>query len=242
LIVDTNVALDHPVYSSLSQPDNVKKLLERDGVDRAVVSSWRPLSTSQFEAGNEFTAAAVRKYPNDFIGFALINPFKPEMTKFALEKLNLRGIRLMPNYFWYYPDYPPGKMETVLSQVAKSKVPVNISVTPERPTNFRQVDEFSDRYPDVRFIIGQIWIPYFWPTLTTIAKKHDNVLMEVGPTTTRAILDTISLIGSDRLLLGSGTPVTESWAVIQHIKGLPIDDKDKQNILGLNAERLLGLP
>ena len=238
MIIDMNVALDHPVYPTDSTSESLISILDRDGVDKAVVSSWKSLSDYQFERGNDETAKVAKEYPERFIGFATINPFKPEETKRVIRDLNLKGIRLTPNYFWYYPGE---NVISVVKMTTEAKLPLHVSVTPERPTNFRQCAEFAEAFPNATIIVGQIWIPYFWPALTVLAKKYDNILLEVGPTTTKGIEEAIRTLGAERLVFGSGAPVTRPYSVIEHIRGLDISEDEKNLILGRNAARILGI-
>lgn len=238
MIIDMNVALDHPVYPVDSTPESLISIIDRDGVDKAVVSSWRPLSNFQFGKGNDATAEAVRKYPERFIGFATINPFKAEETERVIRDLKLRGIRLTPNYFWYYPGE---EVNSVVRRASEAKLPIHISVTPERPTNFRQCAEFAEAFPNTTIIVGQIWIPYFWSALTVLAKKYDNIILEVGPTFTKAVEEAVKTLGAQRIVFGSGAPVTRPYAVISHIKGLDISEDEKNLILGGNAAKILGI-
>jgi predicted TIM-barrel fold metal-dependent hydrolase len=116
-----------------------------------------------------------------------------------------------------------------------------VAVTPERPTNFCQVAELAEANPTLPVIMGQLWIPYFWPAATVLAVKYPNVYLELGMTCTKMLEDALAKIGPEKVLFGSGAPVQRPFAVIQHVRGLGLSRADQDLILGGNAERLLGL-
>ena len=47
--------------------------------------------------------------------------------------------------------------------------------------------------------------------------------------------------GADKILFGSDCPWTSQKDSVEFIKKLPISDKEKEQILGLNAKNLLGI-
>jgi predicted TIM-barrel fold metal-dependent hydrolase len=51
----------------------------------------------------------------------------------------------------------------------------------------------------------------------------------------------INAHGAEKILFASDSPWSNAESEIKHIKSLPITETDKQNILGLNAKRILKL-
>lgn len=238
MIVDINVALHHPLYPKESRPEALLSMLKGDGVDRACVTSWEPYATYNFMAGNDRTAEAVKKSGGRWIGWGAVNPFQRGEADRCVEELGFRGLRLAPNYIWYYPSQDS---DYVAVCAARAQVPLHVAVTPERPTNFRQVAEFAEGNPTLPVIMGQLWIPYFWPAATVLAVKYPNIYLELGMTCTKMLEDALAKIGPEKVLFGSGAPVQRPFAVIQHVRGLKLSRADQDLILGGNAERLLRL-
>lgn len=64
------------------------------GVDRAIVFALRYGDSAGVESDDETTAAAVRKYPRKFVGFAYADPRRPDcmaLLRHATGQLGLRG-------------------------------------------------------------------------------------------------------------------------------------------------------
>lgn len=56
-----------------------------------------------------------------------------------------------------------------------------------------------------------------------------------------AFCNLVSAFGSDRVLFGTDSPWTDQDESLKAFMNLPISDADKQNILSLNAKKLLGI-
>src|ERR687898_2783377 len=66
------------------------------GVDRAIVFALRYGDSAGIESDDETTAAAVRKYPDKFVGFAYADPRRAEgmaLLRHATRDLGLKGVK-----------------------------------------------------------------------------------------------------------------------------------------------------
>ena len=64
------------------------------GVDKAIVFALRYGDSAGVESDDETTAAAVARYPDKFVGFAYVDPRRPdcmELLRHAIEDLGLRA-------------------------------------------------------------------------------------------------------------------------------------------------------
>ena len=70
-------------------------------VDRAIVFTLRYGDSAGIEGDDETTAAAVRKYPDKFVGFAYADPRRPDcldLLRHGIEDLGLNGVKFGPIY------------------------------------------------------------------------------------------------------------------------------------------------
>src|SRR5438045_8818567 len=71
------------------------------GVDRAIVFTLRDGDSAGIDGTDEVTAAAVKKYPDKFVGFAAADPRRRdamELLEHAIEDLGLKGVNFGPIY------------------------------------------------------------------------------------------------------------------------------------------------
>ena len=81
---------------------------ELAGADRAIIFALSYGDTVGIDSSDETTAAAVAKYPDKFVGFAYMDPRRPdymERLRHAVEDLGLRGVKYGPIYNGVALDY-----------------------------------------------------------------------------------------------------------------------------------------
>src|SRR5688572_19346127 len=74
---------------------------EMANVEKAIVFTLRYGDAIGIEGDDETTAAAVKKYPDKFVGFAYVDPRRAdcmEMLRHGIEDLGLKGAKFGPIY------------------------------------------------------------------------------------------------------------------------------------------------
>ena len=85
--------------SPKADPDTVYAAMAK--VDKAIVFSLRYGDSAGIDGDDEVTARALRKYPDKFVGFASVDPRRPdymELLRYAVEQLGLKGVKFGPIY------------------------------------------------------------------------------------------------------------------------------------------------
>jgi predicted TIM-barrel fold metal-dependent hydrolase len=206
--------------------------MERLGSRRACVFSFTGVSSDE-QFGNDLVADAVARYPDRFMGFALLNPHRgaDEMRR-ELERcaaLGLRGIKLIP----YYQGYPEdGPLLEVACRWAHERKQIILNHSWGPPANLEQL---LAKYPNACFINGHTSLAY-----AGLMERFPNLYIcscpLVGP---RACEEVVGRIGADRLLFGSDLqdlPIAWGLGPILFAR-LPVEQK--RMILGGNLLRLL---
>ena len=70
-------------------------------VDKAIIFTLRYGDSAGIDGDDETTAAAVAAYPDKFVGFAAVDPRRPDymdLLRHAIEDLGLRGVKFGPIY------------------------------------------------------------------------------------------------------------------------------------------------
>lgn len=106
MIIDCNAFLGPYPFRRLlnSSADAMVELMDRSGIDRAVVS-WLPsIFYRDTHSGNQELAETIRKHPSRFIPIAAVNPkyvgWRRDLTE-SVEKWGMRGVTLIPSHHGY---------------------------------------------------------------------------------------------------------------------------------------------
>jgi len=206
--------------------------MDRLGVERVCVFSFAGV-TSDEVFGNDVVAEAVRRYPDRFVGFTLLNPHRGRDAMLAeLERgarLGLRGIKLIP----HYQGYPEtGPLIDVACEWADAHGQIILDHSWGPP---EQIERLVAAHPNACFITGHSTAAY-----ADIMKRYGNLFVcscpLLGP---RSCEEMVAAIGADRLLFGSDLQdLPVAWG-LGPILFARIAEADKRRILGGNLTHIL---
>lgn len=212
--------------------DTVIREMDRLGVRQTCVFSFVGV-TSDEVFGNDLVIDAVRRYPDRFVGFTLLNPHRgrDEMLR-ELErcaKQGLRGIKLIP----YYQGYPEeGPLVEVACQWAheRRQIILNHSWGPAS-----HIERLVEAYPGACYFTGHATMAY-----AEVMKKYANLYVCSCPLLSpRACEEMAARIGADRLLFGSDLlDLPMAWGLGPILLArLPVEEK--RMILGGTLKKIL---
>jgi predicted TIM-barrel fold metal-dependent hydrolase len=161
--------------------------LVMSGVDKAIIFSLRYADSLGIDGNDEITARAVRAYPERFVGFAAVDPRRPdcmELLRHAIEDLGLKGVKFGPIYNGVALDDPR------LDPVYQYCVARNLPLTMHMGTTFcRQfwadlgrpiyVEALALRYPDLKIIMAHMGHPWY-EECAIVVRKQPNVYAEIS--------------------------------------------------------------
>jgi len=258
MIVDINVLLGRWPFMPLKYEDaeGIITLMDRAGIDKAVVTSLNSVFYYDYEVGNREVGEACRQHPDRFIPFAVINPnflnWKDHLQE-CVDKYEVKGIKLHADYHKF--SLLAEETSRVMEETRKLKLPVYIQTSlldmRHHPgycfvleVPILEVAQAVERYSKNTFIIGG-------------GKHFSNVvqqLLKYAPESENFYVATDGLggpfdgvgglvkqIGSSRLLFGTRTPILYAEALKLMIEQSKISLEDKEKILGGNAAKLLSL-
>lgn len=211
--------------------DSLVAEMDRLGVARCCVFCFNILTDEQ--PGNDQVADAVRRYPDRFVGFTMLNPHRgPAEMRRELERcaaMGLRGIKLINSYQGYPCDGP--NIEVACQWANERRQLILNHYWGSATILKRLVEKFSGAC----FITGHATAEY-----AGIMKEHPNLYVcscpLIGP---RACEDMVGAIGAERLMFGSDlSDLPVAWGLGPILfSRLPVEQK--RMILGGNLERLL---
>lgn len=242
----------------IEKSDFLIKEMDKYGIEKAVVQS------SVLYAPNDFIAGLVNKHKDRLVGFGRWLPgSSPDETaeevERAIRELGLRGIGEWA-FLEFYP-IPPHEIHlrrefTVpMNAIARLGVPV-LFHTGWEPLAFPLrygdpliVDDIANIYPEVPIIMGHAAKiePYFHDMALLVARKHDNVYLELSQQPSANIENMVKKIGADRCLFGTNwwPPGHSAWKPSVFRRSLDavlkakIRNDEKELIFGKNLLELL---
>ena len=240
------------IWNGLQALRNAEKILETANINNKVV------------------AAMARKHPKRFIAFGSVNPSQD--TKYVeeklkeIEKLELKGIKLIPTLQFFNPKKETKKLNRIFEFCEKTGriIVFHTGCDPavwEYPefsenANPRLLEGYIRNFRDVQVVLAHMGAysmrnPGIWlREAIELGKRYRNVWFDVAAVTylltERRFAEIISgEIGWKHVLFGSDFPVVKSHSMasaINEVKASPyLSAKEKEMILGLNAMKLLGL-
>ena len=171
--------------SPKADPDTVYAAMAK--VDKAIVFSLRYGDSAGIDGNDEVTARAVRKYPDKFVGFATVDPRRPdymELLRYAVEQLGLKGVKYGPIYSGV------SLLDPRMEPIYRYCVDKNLPLTMHMGTTFAEnapvelgrpvaVDEIANRHRDLKMIMAHMAHPWFEECIV-VARKQANVYCEVS--------------------------------------------------------------
>ncbi len=235
----------------LSSPESLLGFLDEQGVDYAVaLAEYNPMVTGV--CSND-RVGAFCKTSERLIPFANINPF---MIPNAVEELErcvseqgFRGLKLYPTYQHFYPN--DNRLFPLYSRAQELGIPIlfhtGSSVFPNALLKYGDplaLDEVAVFFPKLIIIQAHSGRGFWYDRAFFLSVLHENVYMDITGLPPKNLLKYFPDLekNQDRILFGSDWPGIKSIGEnITAIRNLPIHEKTKTKILGLNAARILGI-
>ena len=264
--------------------EEIREKFNRRYKVRSIYSSWDVWSCygSGYEAVKEFlqsliketitsaeVASIVKSYPEKFVGFGSLAPTKNEeyveMKLEEIERLNLKGIKVLPTIQLFNPvenknfericEFSEKKEKVILYHTGCDPGPFEIPEMAE-DANPKYLKPILERYKPTIILAHMgsysAYNPGIWfNEALELMKKYENVWADTSATSffifgNEKIVNKIrETVGFDRILFGSdfpavwGSSISYEVDVIKHCKYLT--DEEKEKILGVNAANLLNL-
>jgi predicted TIM-barrel fold metal-dependent hydrolase len=156
-------------------------------VEKAIVFTLRYGDAMGVEGNDETTAAAVRKYPDKFVGLAYVDPRRPdcmELLRHAIEDLGLRGAKFGPIYNGV--ALSDQRMAPVLDYLQKNNLPLTMHMgttfarnAPVELGRAIHIEPVAMQYPDLTMIMAHMGHPWY-EECVVVARKQPNVYCEVS--------------------------------------------------------------
>jgi len=210
--------------------------------------------------GNDYVAGIVQEYPDQFMGFASVDPWKGKLAIQELERsvkeLGLRGLKFHPTTQAFFPNDP--QFYPLWEKAAALDIPVlfhtgQTGVGSGRPggggyklkyAHPMLLDDVAADFPTLTIIMAHPAVPWQEEQLA-VALHKSNVYIDLSgwsPKYFRPILvQYLSSILKDKVLFGSDYPALHPERWLRDFEALDLKEEVRQKILLDNAKKILKL-
>ncbi len=230
---------------------------------RAIISAWdAETATGLASVSNDEVAAIVERFPDMFVGWASVDPWKGKIAvrelRRAVTELGLRGVgEFHPSMQAFAPSDP--RFNELWETCIELDIPVSfhtgttgvgagmpggggLRLSYAHPLH---LDDLAARYPALTIVACHPSFPWLEETLVILTHKA-NVLMDLSGWSPRRfppmLIDAINGPLGERMMFGTDYPWLTPQKWLEAFADLDIREEMRSKVLRENAERLLGLP
>jgi predicted TIM-barrel fold metal-dependent hydrolase len=245
MIIDIHSHVGDPWFAYWKQNVDVEDHLtsmNQWGIDIRCISWWQPHNAP--DKGNRIIAETVRKYPDRFLGFAVINPrwhklAVKEVFK-AKEEYGMVGLKFHPAACHYRPDLPI--MDAIVEKAIELRFPMLFHCGADEFSNPHNLIHLARRFPEATIIMAHMG-EEAWFEAIALAGSVENVILDTtGSQNWYRILNyAIEMVGEDRIVFGMDFPAYNPGPEISKVRDADLTPAQKDKIMGENAARILAL-
>jgi uncharacterized protein len=244
--------------------DVMRNSLRRSGVQKIVSTPHIGMSTNP-EKGNALIQEVIDLYPEQFLGYCIINPNFPDISRRSIMNFeNLRGFigfKLWPDYHLHSVDSKGYEEALEYANLKKLTVLVHTWGGSEFDSP-SQLCKVAQKYPGITFLMGHSGFGEWensvrivrenkniYLELTAVYASHDFSLQPYGSGAPKGLLSDpfingvieymVENAGSDKIVFGTDMPWYSPLYGAGAILFSHISDEDRHNILHRNAEKIL---
>jgi predicted TIM-barrel fold metal-dependent hydrolase len=201
-------------------------------VDRAVVLAFDAPDIG-LVVPNEYVSDYVQQHPEKLIGFASVDPKRPNapyILEDAVKRLGMRGLKIAP----IYQHFDPWSSEalTLLEAADALRIPVlwhqGTTFVRDSPLNLARpvlLDEVARRFPELRMWVAHLGHPWCDELVVTI-RKHPHFYTDMSALHPRplqfyfAMMSAVEYGVADKVLFGTDYPFTTLEASLAGLRNI----------------------
>jgi predicted TIM-barrel fold metal-dependent hydrolase len=258
-LLDANAWLGHYPFRAVpdTSPEGLLRLMDRHGIERAVVSSLHSVFYSDAHSGNEELARWIKPYRDRLIPCATLNPAYPgweQDLRQCCDEWNMRGLRLFPSHHRFSLTSPPcvDLVRAATQRALHVAIPLRLEDRRQQhwmdqtaEVSLGEIAALSRACLQAQLVVLEAIGVESSPFVSDPSLKGANVYFEFSRMAT-VLQKTIPMLleraGAHRLVFGTGMPLKIPGPALLKLELLDVADDVKAQLAAGNAERLLGDP
>ncbi|MFN0172436.1 MAG: amidohydrolase family protein [Bryobacteraceae bacterium] len=254
-MIDVNAYLGHFAFRQLryNNAEGLLRLMDRAGIQEALVSSAASITYRNAHSGNEEVAAQVKGHAGRLVPAAVLNPAYAgwrDDLKICQEEFGMRGVRLYPRWHQYRLNDP--RVLELVDAAAERRMLISIPVRVEDRrqqswlvdvpnVDFDEIAGLIRACPQARFVLvnGSGYAG------SILGRKNNglpaNYVIDIALLTaeiSNEIGQLIANLGEDRVVFGTGMPFHYPEPALAKLEILEVSDAVKEKIRRGTVESL----
>lgn len=230
------------------QPEDLLKLMDKYSIARSCIFAVPQPSLAVLEEcrkHNDAVAAAVRKWPDRFVGICVTTPYTGDdqgvgEVKRTVEKYGFRGVKFQSNRMGF--DLRVDVLTPIFEVCIDLGIPVLIHTGDDRTTPDR-VGYLALAFPKLTVVMLHMGLRVDHNlNAIEVARLTPNIILETSGVRPFAIRQAVKTLGPERIVFGSDSPYSPLDLAINAIKGAGLSDAEQDTIFNKNFFRILRLP
>jgi len=266
MIVDYVASLGHFAFRRVpfNDPSGLLRLMDRVGIDKALVSSLEAVMFRNVQSGNEILSENLKGYRQRLIPAAVVNPVYPgslEDLEYCVSSLDMKAVKLYPTHHDY--SLADKDVHRILEGASERGVPVSIALRVEDERQRHPLTKLGEawsgvlltdhvaeaikNHPNTTFALERFSWAEFNRVFDATQGCH-NYLVEISGRFMHGsphdhVRQLIEKIGATRVLFGTDIPLQYPEPALLKIETMepPLAREERALIMGGNAVSLLHL-
>jgi predicted TIM-barrel fold metal-dependent hydrolase len=243
--------------SKLSGAEEVIAMLDREGIDRAVIFGFPWQDVDLCKEGNDYVLESMIKFPDRFIGFITVPWSGSEKVIRECERGIASGAQGVGELALYHQPHNHRVLlqgEPLVHLIEQKGVPlllhinepVGHSYAGKMDVDFKALQDFIAAYPDLTIILAH-WGGgfFFFELMPEIKKITKNVFYDTAASPLlyhQKIFEVaLNIVGEERILFGSDFPLLTPRKYFKEMAMTIASEDILKKIKGENAKRLFKL-
>ena len=225
------------VYGYSQTPQDLIQKMERANIEKALVM---PFTGPKLDCLNEYIKKSVGEFPDRLVGFYCVDPSRLDCRKISRAVDNdFRGLYLDVEVYCPFIGLKSKGVDNMAKIAKELQLPIlirNYELSINSINLAEQLHEKAEKFPDVTFIVGMRI-----PSIKMVATMHENIVMSTSMNKYYEANDFIPVIGPERIIFGSNSPIQDPFVMRKTVDLMPISKHQKRLILRRNLSRILNI-
>lgn len=231
--------------------------MDENGVDRSVVFGFPWKHPDTFKRENDYILASIQKHPERLIGFCCFDALCDEAADEALRCINagIAGVGELAFYESGIEDKHIQRLKPLFDLCLEYRLPILIHTNEpvghqypgKTPLKLIQIYRLLKAFPENTIVLAH-WgggIFFYQLLKKEVAQVFSNVYFDTAASPflyrPEIYAYAMRLAGRHKILFGSDHPLIKPARYFSEIEKSGVSQEEKNDILGLNAKRLLNI-